>query len=125
SDMSDENLGRQLATDLPRYQAPAAVRARVRGATRPVSRRGVWFTPTLAALATAAVFVLAVLPTLPRTTPSDAVQRLVNVVVAERVWREGDLACFVVSDLVADSDLAAFKDYFVRVRTATEPNSSY
>lgn len=224
SDMSDEGLGRHLATDLPRYEAPAALRARVRAAGRPVTRTRDWLRPTLAALATAAVIVLAVLPTMPRTTPADAVQRLVNVVVAEHtrtllwgarrpdiiqvaaqeanlklarafagddrltfvaaepvyldwrrgialhyrdtdghdvtyvalpvpgipmperlrvaihtpertfrpvlvktggfaawVWPQNDLLCFIVSDLVAESDLAAFKDYFVRLRTATDP----
>ena len=83
SDMSDETLGRRLAADLPRYAAPDALRARVRAAARPVRRRNPWLAPTLAALATAALIVLGILPTLPRTTPTDTVQRLVNVVVAE------------------------------------------
>jgi hypothetical protein len=224
SDMSDEALGRQLATDLPRYRAPASLRARVQTAGRPVRRPRNWLAPTLSALATAAVLVLALLPTMPRTTPTDAVHRLVNVVVAEHtrtllwgarrpdvipvaaeeanlqlarafagddrltfvaaepvyldwrrgialhyrdadghdvtyvalpvpgipmperlrvaihtpertfrpalvktsgfaawVWPQNDLLCFIVSDLVAESDLAAFKDYFVRLRTGTEP----
>jgi hypothetical protein len=37
------------------------------------------------------------------------------------VWRQGDLACFIVADMVSEADLERFKDYFVRVRTATEP----
>jgi len=37
------------------------------------------------------------------------------------VWKQGDLACFIVSDLVAESDLGNFRDHFVRVRVATEP----
>jgi len=37
------------------------------------------------------------------------------------VWRQGDLACFIVSDMVSESDLERFKDYFVRLRLATEP----
>ena len=37
------------------------------------------------------------------------------------VWRQGDLACFVVSDMVSESDIERFKDYFVRLRVATEP----
>jgi hypothetical protein len=41
------------------------------------------------------------------------------------VWRQGDLACFIVSDMVSQSDLERFKDYFVRVRTATEPVPAY
>jgi hypothetical protein len=228
SDLSDEALGRKLAADLPRYAAPATVRAKIRAGARTTSRRAAWLSPVLASLATAAVLALAILPTMPRTTPTDAVQRLVNAVVAEHtrvllwgarrpdiipaaaeegnlrlarafagderltfvaaepvyldwrrgialhyrdaeghdvtyvalpvpgmpiperqrvqidtpqrvfrpalvrtsgfatwVWREGDLACFIVSDLVAESDLAAFKDYFVRLRTATEAKPLY
>ena len=41
------------------------------------------------------------------------------------VWRQGDLACFLVSDMVSEADLETFKDYFVRVRTATEPVPAY
>jgi hypothetical protein len=41
------------------------------------------------------------------------------------VWRQGDLACFLVSDLVSDGELDRFKDYFVRVRTETEPKPAY
>jgi hypothetical protein len=37
------------------------------------------------------------------------------------VWKQGDLACFVVSDRVSEGELAAFKAYFVRIRKATEP----
>jgi hypothetical protein len=37
------------------------------------------------------------------------------------VWKQGDLACFIVSDLIAESDLPHFREYFVRVRVATEP----
>jgi hypothetical protein len=38
------------------------------------------------------------------------------------VWRQRDLACFLVSDMVSEADLARFKDHFVRVRVATEPS---
>jgi len=41
------------------------------------------------------------------------------------VWRQGDLACFLVSDMVSQADLERFKDYFVRVRVATEPVPAY
>jgi hypothetical protein len=44
---------------------------------------------------------------------------------ASWVWRQGDLACFLVSDLVSSSELDRFKDYFVRVRTDTEPKPAY
>jgi hypothetical protein len=37
------------------------------------------------------------------------------------LWKHGDLACFLVADLVSQDDLERFKEYFVRVRTATEP----
>jgi len=41
------------------------------------------------------------------------------------VWKHGDLACFLVSDMVSEAELETFKDYFVRVRTATEPVPAY
>jgi hypothetical protein len=37
------------------------------------------------------------------------------------VWRQGELACFLVSDMVSDDDVERFKDYFVRVRVSTDP----
>lgn len=37
------------------------------------------------------------------------------------VWKQGDLACFIVSDMISETDLGAFREYFVRVRVATEP----
>ena len=41
------------------------------------------------------------------------------------VWKHGDLACFLVSDMVSEAELERFKNYFVRVRTATEPVPAY
>ncbi len=41
------------------------------------------------------------------------------------VWKQGDIACFIISDMVSETDLRSFKDYFVRIRTATEPVSAY
>jgi hypothetical protein len=41
------------------------------------------------------------------------------------VWKQGDLACFLVSDMVSEADAVRFKDYFVRVRVATEPVPAY
>ncbi len=41
------------------------------------------------------------------------------------VWKQGDLACFIVSDMISESDLRSFKDYFARIRTATEPVPAY
>jgi hypothetical protein len=37
------------------------------------------------------------------------------------VWRQGDLACFIVADMVSESDVERFKDYFVRLRVSTDP----
>lgn len=229
SDSSDEALGRRLATDLPRYAAPARLRAAiVEAAAPPRPRRTFWLAPALSAVATAAVLVLVFLPMLPRILPADPTERLVRSVVAEHtralmwgtrraeiipaalpwltqesgigltrafvgddrlvfvgaepvyldgrrgmalyyrdgeghlltytvlpapglalperrrvqvdrfkpalmhdngfsawVWKHGDLACFLVSDMVSEADLERFKDYFVRVRVATEPVPAY
>ncbi len=225
SDSSDEALGRQLRTDVPRYAAPARLRAAVvEAAAPPRPARPAWFAPALSALATALALVLAFLPMLPRILPADPTEQLVRSVVAEHtralmwgtrraeilpaalpwlrresgigltrvfvgddrlvfvgaepvyldgrrgmalyyrdrdshlvtytvlpapglplperarvqierfkpallhdsgfsawVWKQGDLACFLVSDMVSEADVDRFKDYFVRVRTATEP----
>jgi len=40
-------------------------------------------------------------------------------------WNQGELICFIVSDMVSATDLEQFKDYFVRLRTATEPRPAY
>ncbi|MBI2215804.1 MAG: hypothetical protein HYU51_00770 [Candidatus Rokubacteria bacterium] len=225
-DMSDEALARRLASELPRHQAPAHVRAAVVRLTR--GRQARWLAPALSALATAAVLVLGVLPRLPVTPRPDAVQQLVNAVVAEHtralmwgartaemmpaglprvtresgirldkaflgddrleflgaepvyldwrrgvalhyldrdghrvtyvalrapplpmperqrvqvnrfrpalvklegfgswVWNQGDVTCFIVSDIVSEHELARFKDYFVRIRGGTEPKLVY
>jgi anti-sigma factor RsiW len=37
------------------------------------------------------------------------------------IWKEGELACFLVSDLVSESDVERFKAYFLRIREATQP----
>jgi hypothetical protein len=37
------------------------------------------------------------------------------------VWKHGDLASFLVSDMVSEVDLESFKGYFLRIREATEP----
>ena len=227
-DASDEGLGRRLARELPRYTAPARLRATIgeKGATPPT--RSVWLTATLSACATALALVLVFLPLLARVPPVDPAERLVRSVVAEHeralmwgarraeiiptalpwltqesgigltrvfvgderlsligaepvylegrrgialyyrdtdghlltyavlpapglplperrrvqidrfrpvlmhdngfstwVWRQGDLACFIVADMVSEADLERFRDYFVRVRKATEPVPAY
>jgi hypothetical protein len=41
------------------------------------------------------------------------------------VWKQKDIACFVITDMVSEGELERFKDYFVRVRTSTEPYLAY
>jgi hypothetical protein len=41
------------------------------------------------------------------------------------VWKQAGLVCVMVSDLVSDDDLGRFKEYFVKVRSATELSQSY
>lgn len=225
-DRSDEGLGRRLRSELPRYEAPARLRAAVLAAApRP---RIPWLAPGLAALATAAVLLLFVVPGLPSRRQPDTSQMLLRSVVSEYsralmwgarrsevvpvasawltqesgitlvrafagddvltlvaaepvylmgergvalhyrdreghlvsyialpapalkladrdrvqvdrfrpvlardagfaawMWKHGDVACFLVSDVAAGSATDRFKDYFVRVRTGTEPLLAY
>jgi hypothetical protein len=37
------------------------------------------------------------------------------------VWKQEALALFLISDLVSESDLTRFRQYFLRIRSATEP----
>jgi hypothetical protein len=226
---SDEQLGRRLAAELPRYTAPASLRVAIVQAAEPApSRRPAWLSPLLAAAATAMVLAMFMLPVLPRIQPSDPVDQMVRAVVSEHsralmwgsrqsqvipaalpwlqeqsgiglasafigddsltfvsaepvyllrqrglavhyrdadghlvtyialpaenlkvpdharvqidryrpalmrdsgfvtwVWRQRDVACFLVSDLISADELERFKDYFVRVRTSTEPSLAY
>ncbi len=41
------------------------------------------------------------------------------------VWRQQALLCVLVSDLVSENDLSRFKEYFVKVRSSTEPYAVY
>lgn len=41
------------------------------------------------------------------------------------LWRQQGLLCVMVSDLVSDDDLSRFKQYFVKVRSSTEPYAVY
>jgi len=41
------------------------------------------------------------------------------------LWRQGDVACLIVSDRVSDAEMETFKEYFKRLRVATEPLSAY
>ena len=40
---------------------------------------------------------------------------------ASWVWKQGDVGCFIVSDMVSTDDVERFKEYFARVRATTEP----
>jgi len=78
----DDALGRRLASELPRYSAPARLRVSLVEATdRP--RRPMWLGPLVAAAATALALVLFMLPVLPRIVPADPVQQVVRAVVNE------------------------------------------
>ena len=41
------------------------------------------------------------------------------------VWKQGEVGCFLVSDMVSAADVESFKEYFRRVRSATEPVPAY
>jgi hypothetical protein len=41
------------------------------------------------------------------------------------LWRQQGLLCVLASDLVSDEDLTRFKEYFVKVRSSTEPYVVY
>jgi len=41
------------------------------------------------------------------------------------IWKQHELLCVLVADLVSDSDLQKLKDYFVKVRSSTDPYPSY
>jgi hypothetical protein len=41
------------------------------------------------------------------------------------IWKQQNLLCVLVSDLVSDADLAKLKQYFVKVRSSTEPYQVY
>jgi hypothetical protein len=41
------------------------------------------------------------------------------------VWRQQALLCVLVSDLVSEQDLGRFKEYFVKLRTSTDPHAVY
>jgi hypothetical protein len=41
------------------------------------------------------------------------------------MWKQRDLLCVLISDLVSDGDFGRLKDYFVKVRSSTEPYATY
>lgn len=227
-DLSDDVLGRRLATELPRHAAPSHLRSAILAGPTPAPARSWWVAPVLSAAATALLMGLLFIPLLPRSVPADPVQRLTQAVVSEHeravmwgarradviptalpwltqetgiglssvfsgddrltlleaepvyleqrrglavhyldadgrrvsyivlpapnlvtperqrqkvdrwrpallhehgysvwLWKQRDLACFIISDMVSQADHDRFKDYFVRLRTATEPVRAY
>jgi hypothetical protein len=44
---------------------------------------------------------------------------------ASWVWKQGDVGCFIVSDMVSSDDVERFKEYFTRIRSTTEPRPAY
>lgn len=80
-DLSDEALARRLA-ELPRYQAPGSLRARIVEAATP-GQRLPWFWPLLTAAATALALVLVFVPMMRPASMMDPTSRLVDSVVAE------------------------------------------
>jgi hypothetical protein len=227
-DLSDEELGRRLATELPRHAAPPHLSRAIRAAIPGRAPQAPWLAPTVAALATALVLLLVFMPVMSRLVPTDPAERLVRAVVSEHtrvlmwgvrhgdvvpatlpelsretglsltrsfigdeqltlvaaepvyvdrrrgiaihyrdtdghlvsymavpatgvaipdharvqvdrfrpallrdngfatwLWRQGDVVCLIVSDRVSDAELETFKDYFTRLRAATEPLPAY
>lgn len=82
SELPDEALGRALATQIPRYTAPARLRVAIVDTMTP-RRRTPWLFAPVTACATALALVLFFLPLLPRGTAMDPTQQLVRAVVAE------------------------------------------
>jgi hypothetical protein len=41
------------------------------------------------------------------------------------IWKQQDLLCVLVSDLVSDADIGKLKEYFVKVRSSTDPYAVY
>ena len=227
-DLSDEELGRRLASDLPRHAAPPHLARAIRAAIPARAPRLPWLAPAVAALATALVLVLFFVPGLPRLVPADPTERLVRAVVSEHtrvlmwgprrgdvvpaaltelagttgvslarafvgddeltlvaaepvyvdrrrgialhyrdteghlvsyiavpapgiavpdrervqvdryrpalvrdngyatwLWRQGDVACLIVSDRISEGEMETLKQYFTRMRAATEPLPAY
>ncbi len=109
-DLSDEELGRRLGADLPRYAAPPHLARAVRAAVAPArAPRTPWLGPVVSALATAMVLGLFFVPALPRLVPTDPSERLVRALVSEHtrtlMWgtRRGDIMSAAVADLTRET----------------------
>jgi anti-sigma factor RsiW len=113
-DMSDEALSQVLAARLPRYPAPARLRAAVQEALGAAPRPAAawWLSPALAAAGTALALALFLVPLLPRTAPLDPVERLVRSVVSEHtravLWgvRRPDVIPAALPQLTQESGIA-------------------
>jgi hypothetical protein len=82
-DWSDENLGRRLATELPRHTAPLHLRAAVAGVTGRATARPPWRPAVFASIATAMIAALLFVTVLPRGGGNDPIDRVLRGVVAE------------------------------------------
>ena len=112
-DLSDEELGRRLAAELPRRMAPAHLRRAILAAAqqaRPV--RAPWFAPAISALAMALVLILFFVPILPRRVPLDPTERLVRAVVSEHtrtlMWgaRRGEVVPAAFTELARQTGVS-------------------
>lgn len=218
----DRAIARLLAEQFLRYPAPAHLRRQIRAGLL-VPRSSWWLAPASAAVATAMLMVLVLLPVLPRSSRTDQIQPLVRAALSQHarsvlwgeprpeavpvelprlvretqiglarvfegddevrlvrvepvvmegrwglalsyqdrddhtitylvlsgrglsvpdrnrvqidrfrpmlarvngfsvfVWKQGPLAMLLISDLVSESDLSRFRDYFLRIRLRTE-----
>lgn len=223
-EQGDRVVNRLLAERLPRYAAPVHLKRQIRETVASHPRPSRWWIPAAAAVATALLMVLLLLPALPRPIPPDPLQPIVRAALSQHersllwgephpeavpgalprltketgiglsrvfmgtdeirlfgaepvivqgrrglaffyrdpgdhlitylvlpgqglsvpdrnrvqidrfrpmldrinsfsvfLWKQGDLACFLISDLVSEGDLRRFREYFLRIRLATEP----
>lgn len=85
-------LSRLLAERLPSYPAPAHLRRQIREAMAPRLGYFEWRTPAAAAVATALLMVLLLLPALPRSLSPNPLQLIIRAVLSEHtrslLWGE-------------------------------------
>jgi hypothetical protein len=111
-DLSDEQLGRRLAAELPRRAAPAHLRRAILGTAPARTPRLSWLSPAVSAFAAVLVVILFFVPALPRLVPSDPTERLVRAVVSEHtrtiMWgsRRGDVVPAGFTDLTRETGVS-------------------
>ncbi|MBM4439439.1 MAG: hypothetical protein FJ027_03395 [Candidatus Rokubacteria bacterium] len=116
-DLSDEELGRRLRAELPRYAAPAHLRRAVRDSIPARVPRLPWLTPALSAMATALVLILFFVPGLPRLVPADPAERLVRAVVSEHtrtlLWgaRRADVVLATLPELSRETGVSLTRSF--------------